>query len=97
MAHYGRIALCGLLAGYAEAQAGPKRFDQILARRLQITGFFSPDFVDRGPELTARLRGWLDAGDLTLPFDETEGLEHVLDAYTRLFTGANMGKVVVRV
>ncbi len=96
MAHYGRIALCGLVAGYAEQQPGPVRFDQILARRLQVTGFFSPDFMDRGPELTARLRGWLDDGVLHMPFDETAGLENVLPAYTKLFTGGNIGKVIVR-
>ena len=96
MAHYGRIALCGLVAGYAEAQPGPRRFDQILARRLQITGFFSPDFAHRGPELTARLRGWLDEGRLIMPFTETAGLENVLTAYVGLMTGANIGKVLVR-
>lgn len=97
MAHYGRIAVCGLVANYAEPQPGPRRFDQILARRLQVTGFFSPDFVHRGPELTARLRGWVDEGRLTMPFDVTDGLDHVLDAYARLFTGDNIGKVVVRI
>ncbi|MBB4858404.1 NADPH-dependent curcumin reductase CurA [Novosphingobium chloroacetimidivorans] len=97
MAHYGRIAICGLMANYAQAQPGPKRFDQILSRRLQVTGFFSPDFAHRGPELTARLRSWTDAGKLMTPFDETIGLDNVLTAYARLFTGANIGKVVVRV
>lgn len=96
MAHYGRIALCGLLAGYAETQPGPRRFDQILARRLQITGFFSPDFAHRGPELTARLRGWLDEGRIMMRFDETAGLENTLEAYRRLLTGGNIGKVLVR-
>lgn len=97
MAHYGRIAICGLMANYAQAQPGPKRFDQILARRLQVTGFFSPDFAHRGPELAERLRTWTDAGKLVTPFDVTDGLENVLEAYTRLFNGANIGKVVVRV
>ncbi|MGE4431682.1 MAG: NADP-dependent oxidoreductase [Sphingobium sp.] len=97
MAHYGRIAICGLVAGYAEAQPGPRRFDQILARRLQVTGFFSPDFMDREPELVAQLRAWLDEGRITMPFDETKGLEQLLTAYTKLFTGGNIGKVIVRV
>lgn len=97
MAHYGRIAICGLIAGYAEQQNGPKRFDQILARRLQVTGFFSPDFAHRGAELTARLRRWVEEGRLVMPYDETGGLENVLDAYARLFTGRNIGKVVVRI
>lgn len=97
MAHYGRIAICGLVANYAEAQPGPRRFDQILARRLQVTGFFSPDFADRGPELTARLRTWVDEGRLITPFDVTDGIENVLVAYARLLSGGNVGKVVVRV
>jgi len=96
MAHYGRIAICGLVSGYAEAQPGPRRFDQILARRLQITSFFTPDFAHRGPELTARLRGWLEEGRLVMPFAETQGLENVLDAYAGLLTGENIGKVLVR-
>lgn len=97
MAHYGRIAICGLIAGYAAAQPGPARFDQVLARRLQITGFFSPDFAMRGPELTARLRGMVDTGQLTMPFDITNGLENVLTGYANLFSGVHIGKAVVRV
>lgn len=97
MAHYGRVAVCGLIAGYAEAQTGPKRFDQVLARRLTISGFFSPDFMARGPELTARLHSWVDAGRLKMPFDITEGLENTLSGYARLFKGANIGKTLVRV
>jgi NADPH-dependent curcumin reductase CurA len=96
MAHYGRIALCGLIASYDDG-AGPavRRFDQILMRRLQVTGFFSPDFAHRGPELTARLRAWYEEGRLVMPFDETHGLEHTLAAYAKLFTGGNLGKVIV--
>lgn len=97
MAYYGRIAVCGLVANYAEAQPGPRRFDQILARRLQVTGFFSPDFADRGPELTARLRRWVDEGALTMPFAVTDGLDNLLEAYAGMLTGAHIGKVVVRV
>lgn len=97
MANYGRIAICGLIAGYAEQQGGPRRFDQILARRLQVTGFFSPDFAHRGPVLTARLRAWVEAERLTMRYDETDGLDRLLSAYARLFSGGNIGKVIVRV
>ena len=97
MAHYGRIAICGMIADYAEEgdKSGPKQFDQILMRRLRVEGFFSPDFMDQGARLTARLKKWLDAGELSIPFDVTQGLEQTLDAYSKLFTGANIGKVLV--
>lgn len=98
MAHYGRVAICGLVATYAadSATPGPRRFDQVLMRRLSIAGFFSPDFAHRGPEYNSLLQPWLRAGRITLPFDITTGLENLLTAYAKLFTGGNIGKVLVK-
>ena len=96
MNHYGRIAVCGLLADYtAGTRTTPKEFDQVLMRRLRIEGFFSPDFMHEGPALTRRLREWTEAGDLVMPYDVTTGLENTLTAYAKLFTGGNIGKVIV--
>jgi NADPH-dependent curcumin reductase CurA len=97
MAHYGRVAICGMVAGYENDAPlpGPARFDQILMRRLRVEGFFIPDFLERGAEFLPRLREWLDAGTLTMRFDETRGLENVLTAYERMLTGRNIGKVIV--
>jgi len=96
MNHYGRIAVCGLLADYGStARTSPREFDQVLMRRLRIEGFFSPDFMDQGERLTARLRGWVDEGKLIMPYDVTNGLENTLAAYSKLFTGGNIGKVIV--
>lgn len=99
MAHYGRIAICGLVAGYdADApMPGPARFDQILMRRLRVEGFFIPDFLERGAEFLPRLHGWLDEGKLKMRFDETAGIENVLVAYERMLSGKSTGKVVVKV
>ena len=97
MAHYGRIALCGLIAGYAESgpARGPARFDQILMRRLTISGFFSPDFSARGDQINAVMRPWMEQGAIKMAFDETVGLENLLAAYAKLFSGGNIGKVIV--
>jgi len=96
MNHYGRVAVCGLLADYtAGTRTAPREFDQVLMRRLRIEGFFSPDFMHEGPALTQRLRAWHEAGDLVMPYDVTRGLENTLTAYARLFTGGNIGKVIV--
>ncbi len=96
MNHYGRIAVCGLLADYTSGtRTAPREFDQVLMRRLKIEGFFSPDFMHEGPALTQRLREWTEAGALVMPYDVTHGLENTLAAYAKLFTGANIGKVMV--
>lgn len=96
MNHYGRIAVCGLLADYTSGtRTAPREYDQVLMRRLRIEGFFSPDFMHEGPALTRRLREWHEAGDLVMPYDVTRGLENTLTAYAKLFTGGNIGKVIV--
>ncbi|QIQ87626.1 NADP-dependent oxidoreductase [Erythrobacter sp.] len=96
MNHYGRIAVCGLLADYNSGRrTAPREFDQILMRRLRVEGFFSPDFMHEGEALTARLREWTEAGDLVMPYDVTKGLDNTLAAYRKLFTGGNIGKVIV--
>lgn len=99
MAHYGRIAICGLVSSYDadRPMPGPARFDQILMRRLRVEGFFIPDFLHRGSEFLPQLRAWTDSGQLTMRFDETEGLDNVLVAYERMLSGKNIGKVLVRV
>lgn len=96
MNHYGRVAVCGLMADYTSGtRTLPREFDQVLMRRLRIEGFFSPDFMHEGPALTERLRAWHEAGELAMPYDVTHGLENTLTAYAKLFTGGNIGKVIV--
>lgn len=97
MALFGRVAVCGLITNYI-AQGpvpGPYRFDQVLMKRLRIEGFFSPDFYAREPEFNPELSRLAEAGQLRLPFEVSKGLEETPAAFTKLFTGANIGKVVV--
>ena len=62
---------------------------------LRAGGQGYADGTYAGVALTARLRRWVDAGELSLPYDMTTGLENTLTAYARLFTGGNVGKVLV--
>ena len=97
MALFGRVAVCGLITNYI-AQGpvpGPYRFDQVLMKRLRIEGFFSPDFYAREPAFNPELARLAAAGKLRLPFEVSAGLEATPEAFTKLFTGANIGKVVV--
>ncbi|MBB3957321.1 hypothetical protein GGR38_004295 [Novosphingobium sediminicola] len=98
MAHYGRVAVCGMVAGYDGAPLpGPSRFDQVLMRRLRIEGFFIPDVLASGGVFPAVLRDWAREGRLSMPFDQSEGIENVLVAYARMMGGANIGKTIVKV
>jgi NADPH-dependent curcumin reductase CurA len=97
MAMNGRVAVCGLISTYDKAEReGPRNFDLILMKRLTIAGFFSPDFYFRGQEINRLTRPWLEAGKVGMAFDTTQGLENTLTAYGKLFSGGNVGKVMVK-
>ena len=99
MANFGVIAVCGLLENYAskERLPGPYNYDLILMKRLRFEGFFSPDFYHREAEINPILKKWDNDGLLKLPIEVTDGLENLLSAYSKLFIGGNVGKVVVKV
>lgn len=99
MALYGRIGICGLIAGYTAdgGLPGPKQFDQILMKRLTVKGIFLPDFLANGANYYEPLKLMYDRGHLVGDFDETSGIENVLVAFERLMRGKNLGKVVVDV
>ena len=99
MANFGVIAVCGLMENYGSAERlpGPYNYDLILMKRLRFEGFFSPDFYHREPEINPILKNWNEHGLLKLPIETTDGLENLAVAYSKLFEGTNIGKVVVKV
>lgn len=96
--NFGRIPICGLITNYIadEKVPGPEYFDLVLMKRLRIEGFFSPDFYAREHEFNPILTKWNSTNQLKLPFDVTNGLVNTVTAYSKLFSGENIGKVVVK-
>jgi len=93
-----RIALCGLISGYndAEASPGPRNLFQLIVQRASIQGLLLWDFVDRIPEAFADLRRWVEAGEIAYRVDVQEGFENIPRTFLRLFSGANEGKQLLR-
>lgn len=95
----GRIPTCGLISSYnATAPVpGPYNYDMMLMQRLRIQGFIVMDYANRYPEAIQALAGWMAAGKIRVRQDVVDGLEHALTALKKLFTGANTGKLMIRV
>lgn len=96
---HGRIPTCGLISQYnaTEPVPGPYNYDLILMHRLKIQGFIILDYMDRYPEALEALSGWMKEGKLKARLDVTDGLENALQSVKKLYTGDNMGKLMVRV
>jgi len=98
IAQHGRVALCGAISSYNDIHKppGPANYLNLISRRGRMEGFIALDHWDRFPEIKDVLRGWVTDGRLRHVEHYFDGLESAVDALNALFTGANTGKVIVR-
>jgi hypothetical protein len=94
-----RIVLCGLISQYNDfiPPPGPRFLGNVLMRRARMEGFIVVDYEDRYREAMGPLTRWLAEGRLRYRTDIVDGLEQAPTAVNRLFDGANIGKLLVRV
>src|SRR3546814_10585258 len=76
---------------------GPPNYLNLISRRARMAGFISWDSWGRWGEITEVLGGWVADGKLRHRSPVFEGLEAAPSALNAMFTGANIGKIVVRV
>lgn len=96
---FSRMPLCGLISSYnaTEPVPGPYNFANLLMRRTLVKGFIILDYLDQMPAGMQAMAGWLMEGKLKFATDVVDGLEHAPASLERLFTGKNLGKLVVKV
>lgn len=97
---FGRVAVCGLIAGYVltEPGAGVQNFRYVLTQRLRVRGLIVFDWADRIPEAIKQLGEWHAAGKLKIREDVREGgIDAFPDVVNLLYTSGNNGKLVLRV
>lgn len=93
---HGRIVVCGMIADYNTTSPSPgPNWLNVIRKRLTIKGFTMPDHWDKTPEIMARLSAYLEAGKLRYRAHTLEGLESAIEGINLLFTGGNMGKLMV--
>jgi NADPH-dependent curcumin reductase CurA len=98
MKMHGRIALCGMISTYndAEPSPGPNNLFELIARRVRMQGFLVSDYASRFAEARQALEQWLDAGMLQAHVDVQEGFERIPTTFLRIFSGANLGKQTLK-
>ncbi len=99
LAMHGRVVLCGAISGYNDMRntRGPRNYMNLLLQRGRLEGFIVTDFAAKFGDAVRELAGWAAAGRIKDRVDIAEGLENAPAALRRLFTGANVGKQLVKV
>jgi NADPH-dependent curcumin reductase CurA len=95
----GRVVVCGATSRYGlrDRPPGPLNYLQLCMINGRMEGLLGRDYVDRFPEAVAPMRGWLRSGQLKSKEDVVVGLENAPVAFSRLFTGANVGKQLLKI
>ena len=94
-----RVVMCGGISGYnATAPVpGPANLMNVVLMRARMEGFIVIDYMDRFAAAARELMGWVQSGELIYQVDVREGFEHIPETLTRLFTGQNRGKQLLKI
>ena len=95
----GRVVMCGAISQYNDAvpPPGPRNLSVLISKRGRMEGFIILDFLPRAGEAIAQLATWVMSGQLKYKVDVMEGLDNAPEALRKLFSGANEGKMLVKV
>jgi hypothetical protein len=92
-----RVVLCGVISSYLSGEhPGPANYVNLLSKTALMQGFNALDDWGRFDEAFAALRQWESEGRIRHRETVLEGIESCVDALNGLFTGANIGKMLVK-
>ncbi len=96
----GRVALCGMISNFAtQPPTGSTDIGvliQTVLKRNTIRGFIVRDHEDMRADFEHRVSGWLRSGELVSKDTVYEGLETSVEALFGVMSGANVGKMLVK-
>lgn len=93
---FGRIALCGLIAGYNGQPIPIGNPTWFLFSRLRLQAFIVSDHMDVWPQALAELGGHVAAGRIRYRETVAQGLDNAPAAFIGMLKGQNFGKQLVK-
>ena len=92
-----RFAMCGAIENYNKGEATSLRYlMRVIAMRIRLQGFIYTDYVGKLGGFYQDMGAMMAAGQLKSRDTVIEGLDQTFDAFLGLFTGANTGKMLVK-
>ncbi|KRB78310.1 NADP-dependent oxidoreductase [Noviherbaspirillum sp. Root189] len=93
---FGRIALCGLIAGYDGEPMAINNVRTFLTMRLTMRGFIVSEHMEFWPQGLKELGTLVASGKLKFRESVAQGLESAPEAFIGLLKGKNFGKQLVK-
>lgn len=94
----GRIASCGMISEYDQAERHTfQNMFQIVGKVLTVHGFLSFTYGEEFPAAMEEISQWMKAGQIKFDEEVADGLDEAIPGFLKLFSGANKGKMVVKI
>jgi hypothetical protein len=95
---HARFVLCGMISTYnaVELPSGPRNLMFAVVKSLRLQGFIVTDFLDMVPAFYVDMGQWIREGRIKWEETIVEGIENAPKAFLGLFTGSNLGKMLVK-
>ena len=93
---FGRIALCGMIAGYNGVPIPLLQPQLILVSRLKVEGFIVGEHMEVWPEALKEIGGLVATGKLKYRESVAEGIAAAPEAFFGMLKGRNFGKQLVK-
>ncbi len=99
LARNARVIVCGAISQYnaTDVVQGPSNYLSLLINHASMTGFVVTDYLARYVEGAHDLGAWVAEGKVKPREDIAVGLESFPETLLRLFSGDNIGKLVLQV
>jgi NADPH-dependent curcumin reductase CurA len=99
MRQFGRIPLCGAISQYNATSPvpGPNNLVMAIGLGLTLRGFIVSHFDAKRAQFDRDMSQWVTNGRVKGPETIVRGIDRAPDAFIGLFTGDNVGKMVVQV
>jgi NADPH-dependent curcumin reductase CurA len=99
LAMHARITICGAISQYDNMNdvTGPSLYLRLAERQSRMEGFAYFHFPDRIPAAMEELSTWVAEGSISLNETVLDGIERFPEALEVMFTGGNLGKLLVKV
>lgn len=93
-----RVLLCGLISEYnsGDGKVGARNIWQLIVKRATMQGFLISDYLARFAEGGAQVAAWVGEGRIRIDEDIVDGIDNAYPAFMKLFSGANSGKLILR-
>ncbi len=93
-----RMPLCGMISQYNATGPvpGPNNIIMAVGKSLKLQGFIVSNYAHLQPQFIKDMSDWIPSGKIQFRETVHDGIENAPTAFMGLFTGQNLGKMLVK-